>query len=69
MLPMDDRPEDWVHHEDDAYFIKNQIAESILEDLLDDTVRECKRVFRLKDEARSQWKLSEGRTTEQTSDR
>ncbi len=53
MLPLDNEPEDWVFQEDDAYFIKCKVAEGILEELVEDTVQECKRVFSLREQARA----------------
>lgn len=58
MLPMDNEPEDWVFQEDDAYFIKCKVAEAILEELVEDTVQECKRVFSLREQARGRKRAS-----------
>lgn len=52
MLPLDNRPEDWIYQEDDAYFVKCKVAEDILEELVEDTVQECKRVFSLREQTR-----------------
>lgn len=55
MLPLDSRPEDWLFQEDDAHFVKCRVAEDILEDLVQDTVDECKRVYALRQRARERW--------------
>lgn len=55
MLPLDNKPQAWVYHDDDLYFVKCQVAEEILEDLVDDTVQACRQVFALRDEARQKW--------------
>lgn len=55
MLPLDNKPQAWVHHEDDMYFLKCKLSEEILEDLMGETVLECKVVFALRDQARHKW--------------
>lgn len=55
MLPLDNKPEDWIFQEDDAYFVKCKVAEDILEELVEDTVQECKRVFSLREQTRERW--------------
>lgn len=55
MLPLDNKPEDWIFQEDDAYFVKCKVAEDILEELVEDTVQECKRVFSLREHTRERW--------------
>ncbi|CAM9776922.1 unnamed protein product [Sphacelaria rigidula] len=70
MLPLDKKPESWVHHEDDLYFVKCKLAEEILEHLVDDTVAECKTVFALKAKARQKWsKWLAGQMLRQRNDR
>lgn len=54
-LPLDSRPEDWLFHEDDLYYVKCRVAEGILEELVEDTVQECKRVYLLREGARERW--------------
>ncbi|CAM9751881.1 unnamed protein product [Ectocarpus sp. 6 AP-2014] len=54
-LPLDSRPEDWLLHEDDLYYVKCRVAEGILEELVEDTVQECKRVYSLREGARERW--------------
>lgn len=55
MLPLDNKPEEWLFQEDDAYFVKCRVAERILEELVEDTVRECKRVYALRERTRERW--------------
>lgn len=59
MLPLDNRPEDWVFHEDDAYFVKCKVAEDILDELVQDTVQECRRVFSLRRQQQQQQQTRE----------
>lgn len=70
MLPLDKKPQAWVHHEDDLYFVKCKLAEEILEHLVDDTVKGCKTVFALKAKARQKWsKWLAGQMIRQRNDR
>lgn len=65
MLPLDNRREDWVFQEDDAYFVKCKVAEDILDELVEDTVQECKRVFSLREQTRQRERGREGRVAPQ----
>lgn len=60
---MDEAPRDRAWLEDDLYFEKCRLAEAILDDLIAETARECKRVFAIrdKDKAESEAKMVYGK--------